>query len=342
MLAGAQAAQVLIQLPLTSEMAGAFRPQQVRQRLPQEAVELVVALVEAPPDDAGPAGRVHVVMQPVPGQRALAEAAQRAQDQQRMGRPFDRLRTRQPFGQPVAQHLPFRGAAGEVGLRAVGMRQEPAGPLGFGRRFRDGRRAQRGQELRPRPVRVVGVSEVDVGEIADFEGKVTLDLEQRDQPQFAGGRVKGLQHKALELGPGAGQVSWRQRQHCLATALHRPRHLFNARRAGPEVPLVDADLQPSVFQPRQQLAAHPGPVVVAVRDEDVVAVFLRLSHRLPPHESPTGETGVTYSSLHEYSIRRTGRQGDGNRGRDTGTRQKSAARSRALRCAHWVCYNEVC
>ena len=61
----------------------------------QEVVEAGVALVEAPPDDARPGGGVDVVQQPVPDQRALAEAAQRAEDQQRM---------RGVLGQPGGEH----------------------------------------------------------------------------------------------------------------------------------------------------------------------------------------------------------------------------------------------
>ena len=57
---------------------------QVVQRLGQEVVEAGVAFVEAPPDDARPGGGRHVVHEPVPGEGALAETAQRAQDQQRM------------------------------------------------------------------------------------------------------------------------------------------------------------------------------------------------------------------------------------------------------------------
>src|SRR5438067_1727461 len=73
----AQAAQKLVGLLARAEAA--WVAAEVLQRVAQEAVEAGRALVEAPPGDARPARRFDLVQQPVPGQRALAEAAQRTQ-----------------------------------------------------------------------------------------------------------------------------------------------------------------------------------------------------------------------------------------------------------------------
>lgn len=55
---------------------------EVGEGLLEEALAGGLRLVEAPPGDARPTAGVHVVVQPVPGERALAEAAERTDDEQ--------------------------------------------------------------------------------------------------------------------------------------------------------------------------------------------------------------------------------------------------------------------
>ena len=93
-------------------------------------------------------------------QGALAESAQGAEAQQRVGG----VRI-----QPPTEHLALIQPPREVGGHGVGMGQEPAVTLGFLRRLGLGRPAQRRQELTPGEFVVGTVGEVDVGEGGDAQ-----------------------------------------------------------------------------------------------------------------------------------------------------------------------------
>ena len=58
----------------------------------------------------------------------------------------------------------------------------------------------------------------------------------------------------------------------MPAAIHRALHVHQRWRANLEVAGVDADPQPSAFQPRQELLPDPIGILVAVADKDVVPV----------------------------------------------------------------------
>jgi hypothetical protein len=91
---------------------------QVCQRLAQKAVKAGVAFVKAPPHHTRKLRRVNVVGQPVPAERALAKAAQRAHHQQRMLRKV--LRERRILEDAAVLELPgaLVHAAGRFGAVA--------------------------------------------------------------------------------------------------------------------------------------------------------------------------------------------------------------------------------
>lgn len=105
-----------------------------------EALEAGVAFVEAPPDDARPLGGIDVVQEPVPSQGTLAEATERAKNEQRM-----RIITRQPVG----KHVPFGNTPGEVRRHGVGMGQKPMLPCRLHDLGQLGCGAEGGEELAP-------------------------------------------------------------------------------------------------------------------------------------------------------------------------------------------------
>ena len=119
-----------------------------------------------------------------------------------------------------------------------------------------------------------------MGEGPDAEGLLAVGLEQRDQPEVAIGRVEGLDHETLELGPFALDVLRRQDEERLAALQDGTFHFLDARRAWREVAEVDAGAQAGLLDALEQLAAHPLLVAAAVGDEDVVVVRRWFRHAL--------------------------------------------------------------
>jgi len=85
------------------------------RRMRHKMRESAVGIVEAPPYHARPRLAADVMVQPVPGQRALAETAERPHDEHRGG-----LRR-----EPRIEVGEFGGAPSEVGQVGVGVGEEP-------------------------------------------------------------------------------------------------------------------------------------------------------------------------------------------------------------------------
>ena len=180
--------------------------------------------------------------EPVPGEGAFAEAAERTQAQQRI------VGVRV---QPGGEHGALGEAAGEVGRHGIGMGQEPAVGLRLLWRFGLQRRTQRGQKLAPGEVEVRAGGEINVGERANIQRLLTGRLEQRDDAEVAIGWAEGLSHDAFKLAPLALDVLRREYQKRLAAREDAAFYFLDARRAAREVAKINERLKSGLLDAPQ-------------------------------------------------------------------------------------------
>src|SRR6185436_18881911 len=104
----------------------------------------------------------------MPGERAFAKAAERAQDEERMIA---------VCVQPVAQQFALGEAAGEVGRHRVRMSEEPLLAPWLSGGFQNRWRAERGEQLSPGEFQIFGRGEVHIGEYAEARRQITFFFE---------------------------------------------------------------------------------------------------------------------------------------------------------------------